>query len=569
VRAWARLAAGADDPTVRGALLNAWLNDPHEDTWEYAGRWCTPADVLAAAVDPARPAASRAALGAYCVRTGLVPDNPVERAVFFVLTGDQERYQAADPDGTLLAGAYRNAAEPTREALRHTVVGAGELDLVRVIADRPGRVLTAAEADYLARQLADAGEWPRLWRLVPAMPLAEAVRAARRFTEWRPDDEAGQAFLLRLAGTDPEVLTAPEAVTRIRNPYTSSFSFAPDGTEIAVRYRRGTKVFALPGGKLIGNHSGSGYHNLMALGGATIVYNDGPTAGYPVVRRALGSPAETLIFDAPGANFGRTPDGFVIDHRNVVYFGRAEGSWTRTIGGPLSISSSTAAKAMVAADPTSGNLAFRVFDEAGRVLVLVDADLRVLASAPLDGPISGTFCGPERLLMWQWGDGRRVELWQRDGTTLVRTARTDLTVYMTPAVGPGRVAIRGPEGLVWLDAGTLTPAAGPPGFPATDSRMVKFSADGSLLAVVTDRGLDVHDLPLRHLAALTRAPLSQAPLTDLETVAALEERRLTPQVGEVVSLLRAGLAYRFGAEVALGSGTPVPGGADDIALGGR
>jgi hypothetical protein len=571
VRAWERLAAEAHDHTVRNVLLAAWLADPHEDTWEHVGRWCTPADVHAAAVDPARTAGSRAALGAYCTRNGLVPDNPVERAVFYVLTGDQERYQAADPDGTLLAGAYRNAAEATREALRHTMVGAGELDLVRVIADRPDRPLTAAEAGYLARQLADAGEWARLWRLVPAMPLAAAMGAARRFIDWRPDDDAGRAYLTHLARTDPDVLAAlgAAAVTLIRNLSTTTFSFAPDGTEIAVRHRRGTKVFALPGGDLVATHPGSGYHNVTALGGATIVYTDGPKADYPVIRRAPDRPAETLIFDAPGAKYGRTSDGFVVDHRNVVYFGRASGPWTRTVGGPLSIASRTAARSMIAADPVSGNLAFRVFDDGGRDLVLVDAELRVLASSSLDGPGSGAFCGPEQLVLWHWGEGSRLELWQRDGSDLVRTAGTALTVYMTPAVAPGRVVVRRTEGLVWLDSATLTPVAAPPGFPAVDSSKASFSPDGTLLAVATDRGVDVHDLPMHQLTELTRTPLSQARLTDLETVAALAERQLTPGVGEVLALLRAGLEYRFGAEVALGPGTRVAGGADDIALGGR
>ena len=568
VRAWTRLAAEARDRTVREVLLAAWLGDPHEDTWEHVSRWCTPADVLAAAVDPARTAGSRAALGAYCTRNGLVPDNPVERVVFYVLTGDQERYQATDPDGTLLAGAYRNANEATREALRHTVVGVGDLDLVRVIADRPDRTLTVAEADYLARQLADEGEWERLWRLVPAMPLAGAVRAARRFTDWRPDDDAGRAFLTLLAGTDPDVLAAPEAAASwIRNAWTGSFSFTPDGSAIAVRYRRGTKVFALPGGKLLVNHPGSGYHNLMALDGGTILYLGPPRAEYPVVRRAPGRAAETLIFDAPGARCGRTPDGFVVDHRNVLYFGRAEGPWTRTVGGPLSISSSTAAKSMIAADPVSGNLAFRVYDD-GRDLVLVDADLRVLASCPLDGPADGAFCGPERLVLWQWGGDRCVELWQRDGTDLVRTARTALTVYMRPAVAPGRVVVRSAEGLVWLDPGTLVPVAAPPGCPAIDASVASFSPDGSLLGVVTERGLEVHDLSLYQLAELIRTPLSQARLTDLETVAMMEKRQLTGRLAAVVALLRAGLEHRFGAEVALGAGTHVAGDADDIALGG-
>jgi hypothetical protein len=50
---------------------------------------------------------------------------------------------------------YHSAAEKTREALRHTMIGRGELDLVRVIADRAGRSPTADEAEYVTGRTPD------------------------------------------------------------------------------------------------------------------------------------------------------------------------------------------------------------------------------------------------------------------------------------------------------------------------------------------------------------------------------------------------------------------------------
>src|SRR5262249_44283101 len=112
--------------------------------------------VFAAAVDPARDAGSRAALGAFCARHGMSPDDDVRQVLFYALTGQHERLRAADSGGTLLAVAYLAAAPPTRAALR------------------------AALAD-LACQLAARGDWERLWRLVRDLPLAEAVAAMPHF----------------------------------------------------------------------------------------------------------------------------------------------------------------------------------------------------------------------------------------------------------------------------------------------------------------------------------------------------------------------------------------------------
>src|SRR5688572_15648311 len=119
-RAWRALTGAAErgDEAAIEVVWLGWLRDPAEELWEFVSRWRTPADVLATAVDPGRSAESRAAIEMFCLRRDLVPDNDVDRALFFVLTGHHERYEALDPDGALLAAAYRGASDATREALR-------------------------------------------------------------------------------------------------------------------------------------------------------------------------------------------------------------------------------------------------------------------------------------------------------------------------------------------------------------------------------------------------------------------------------------------------------------------
>ena len=540
-----------------------------EVCWQDKVSWIfVPEVVLAAAVNPALDAGVRAGVGEFCARHDVAPENTVDRVVFFVLTGQHEQYQALDPDGSLLSSAYRGADEPTREALRQAVVSSGELDLVRVVADRPDRTLTAPEAEYLTASLAGAGQWDRLWRLVPAMPLPSAVLAARRFTDWRPADDLARAFLARLAKADPDLLTV-SATTRFKaGAFPQALSFAPDGTELAVTAEAGTKVFSLPGGRQIAHYSGRTQLHVLALGDGVVVYTGHKIGGsYPLVRRTPGGRTESLLDDAASARIGRTPGGFVVAQYSGLFYGSASG-W-RPATRPK-IGAATSAHSLIAAEPASGNLAFRVYDHDKRHLALVDSRRKVLARKPVDGPLDGGFCGPDRLVLWQWGDGRAVEVWRLDGRNLVQAAKIGLGEYMTPVVVPARdrVVVRGGGGLRWLDADTLTPVEAPPGLSSIECQHLAFSQDGGLAAVSTSNGVEVHDLGLRELAELAGRPLSQARVADLETVTRLGKQALTPAAEQVLELVSAALEYRFGGEIALGSGTRDLTREDDIALGG-
>ncbi|MGN9907596.1 hypothetical protein ACTMTJ_08600 [Phytohabitans sp. LJ34] len=591
-RAWERLADASQsrDDFSAAALHEAWLADPREDTWGYVGRWCTPADMFAATVDPDRGAESRAAIGGYCVEHDLVPDNPVERALFFVLTGQHERHQALDLDGTLLAAVYRGATEATREVLRETMVELGELNLVRVIADRPDRVLTGAEADYLARQVADAGDWERLWRLVPVMPLASAVRTARLFPHWRPDDGVGRDFFARLAGTSPDAIIAlgQAAVTSLkpwyhrRDRWKGAPSFAPDNSEIAVR---GT-LFTLPRGHVVASYETRTQE--LALGNATIVHVAyvrpyGPT----VIRNAPGRAPETLLRGLNSLHIGSTRGGFVVGAQDKLWFGSATRSWSRVARVEWPADVATSEKTLLAADPGSGNLAFHVGngdegdDGYTEGLALVDASGQLLARAKLDDDFGHVhaFYGPDQVLVESLGS--RLSLWRRDGSDLVQAAAAEIDASVVAPVPARNLLVVRREGkpelellteasrLAWLDASTLVEVDPPAGFPVLDGRLASFSPDGSLVAVQVENSIEVHDLALHQLADLAAGSLSQGRVADLEAAAELRKRKVAPHLSPAVELLHAGLAYRFATDIALGAGTRIAGGASDIALGGQ
>jgi hypothetical protein len=216
-RAWQilRNAADAGDQKAIEAVWRAWLRYRDEERWELLSRWRIPQDlaeaVLAAAVEPYRNAAARAALGEFCARHDLVPDDPVRRVLFFTMTGQHAQHRAADPDGSLLATAYQAADRPARGALRKALAGAGDLDVVRVIAGAGSRVadMRAEERDYLVGQLAGRRDWPGLWRLARDLPVVEAVAALWLIDErWRPDRQHDRDLFGLLSGIGGDVVRA-------------------------------------------------------------------------------------------------------------------------------------------------------------------------------------------------------------------------------------------------------------------------------------------------------------------------------------------------------------------------
>jgi hypothetical protein len=574
VRAWKRLAK--DD-----VVGDVWLDDPREDTWPYARAVLTPADVLAAAVDPDRDAEARAAIGDYCLRNELLPEHEADRVVFFMLTGDHERFQATDPDGTVLAGAYQHAAERTRAALRATVVEAGDLDLVWVITNRPGGEMTAEEASYLASQLAAAGEWARLWRAIPAMPLVAAMAAAHRFEDWRPDSDTGQAYLARLLAAGPDLLTAhaQTVVTTVSTAVAREVSFAPDGSEIVVGYERGAAVHTLPGAEVT-DYLGArpdepsakpwygtlspGYRDLYALGGGAVVYRSGDEPG-SVIHRVPGRHARTMLTDTGQLGVARAPGGFVGLKDRTVYFATRTGIWTWTAPFAVPGVGKDVRPRLVCAEPVSGQLAFCAADGNGVDFLLLDRELRLLARRWFPGVADAAFCGPDRIVMWDGDTTRHLTVWRRAGTSIVPEAAAD-SHHGEPAVGPGLVVVPGPDGPVWLDPDTLAPTTACADLPSAHRTV--FSADGTLVATVTSAGVDVHDMLLRRFSDLASWRLSTASPADLRAVALLGKRTRTPLVAEAVALVRAGLEHRFGHDVAIGDGVAVAAVGDDIALGG-
>jgi hypothetical protein len=603
-RAWHVLMAGGDggDQNAAEAVWQAWLDELDEERWQVLARWREPGAlaeaVFGTAVDPDRPASSRAAIGAFCAGHGLAPGDDVQRAVFFVLTGRPEQHRALDPDGGALAAAYREAAAPTRAALREAIADAGELDLLRVVAgsDEPARIarLATAEREYLADQLARRGDWERLWRLICAAPLPEAAAAARLLPDGQPGEAAARRLARRLAAAEPVAVAVglamlrKAAVTQLTHEQkVVCGSFAADGSRVVIcspnsgpSYSRwaGIRVFPLPGynpaDRIIG--VGTLYRGaVLDLGPDRLVVEDrtgsyrltGFYSGQPVLLSRGHQPYPSNEEPYPFRPLIRLDGGFVTSaDGTALLIGRPP---AETVGQvtPGELGLPWADCWPLASDPGSGRLAVR----GGGELAVLDASLGVIARGPDPGQTDeAAFTGAGRLVT---ASITGLTSWRLEGRALVREASADgWFSHLTALPGHGQVAALGPRSfgqpafrLTVFDAGDLSVADEPAGPAGKRANCVWGSPDGNLIAAAYGDGtVLVHDWVFRRAARVADRTIAEMLPADLAAVAAAHDRDPEPQVREALRLLRACLYYRFGTEVAVGR--TVTAGPDDIAL---
>ena len=166
----------------------------------------------------AREAARR---GGYC------PREEEQRALFFFLTGQWERYEGLDFDQRLLRAAYAAADERVRRRVRETLRAAGRTEFLTVIAgkgyDARAAEMGPEELDLLMGTLVANAEWPELWDLVCEVDFCRSAGIVETLhgAGWRPEDgESGALFgsLVSLVEEGDGLPASAEALRRLFPP---------------------------------------------------------------------------------------------------------------------------------------------------------------------------------------------------------------------------------------------------------------------------------------------------------------------------------------------------------------
>jgi hypothetical protein len=561
-------------------------------------------------------------LAAWCAEHGLAPADPARRAAFFMLTGQHAQYRAADPDGSVLALAYRAAADEERERLRAAMAASGDLDAARVVARTSTsgrRSVTTTEATYLVTQLAARRDWDGLWRLAQDLPLAAAVAAAAVAVadRWQPASRPDQAVFALLAQADPRLidrsrsaLLAPVAIPAVSKDGIVTCSMSPDGRQLAVLTwdtqidGSALDVIGLPGCAVSEQYDLGRYADrVLHLGDAIIAWvTPAPSrpSGSSVLIRCAAGTAEELFPDekSPAGRHVRVvtvqpwPGGFVALLAEVstpsdawLRFCSSSGQVIRDVR--LASIGLPADALLLAADPGSCRLAFCSRVSVRGRLYIVQAD--PAGEPQLAGSAvhwtdfhAGCFAGPDRLITWTATSIPIVRSWCLDRGTPQLEAQQPAG----PVEPGGRlrepvavrdsamVAVTGRTTVRLLDADTLETLARIDGVAGLGGSS-RPGPQGQLIAAPSGRYLGIHTsdgVSLADLAAVTLACRPLSALTPADAVRAaglLGDPATAPEARRFLELLAEVLAARLADEVALG--VPVTGGGaipqpDDVGL---
>jgi len=651
---WAarRLVRAGDrgDVHATDALWDLWLGQPSDELWTALSRWRRPRTgggrslvalgepaaasvVVDAACQVGHPVADTAralilagrqdlvdavcavvmsteddGLTRLCLEHHLAPADPRQGAVFFLLTGQGERYRLADPDHSLLALAYQAAGDSERSRIRAEV--AGEPDLVRVLADavrrdRMARV-TGQEAGYLIDALATRRDWPALWALARDLPVMDAVKAAHRFHGWRPEgpDEPLFSTLIRVDRVQlarshsavAEPWTGPWTTLVSTGSDVADGSFAPDG-RLAALCRRSVEVFAPPfrgEPQRVERPPALGQPAVLALDHGLVILAGMDEKGSGFITRGGHERYATRYRTSPVvAGLARTAAGFVAltsDRSGRLRLRlQPEDGRDFLIPAPLFLNLGTqlgmsALKVplrwwTVATEPDSGRIA--VAGDGLYVAELAGDRLRPLAAAPFGagpGPRLA-FSGPDRLIGLD--HLRRLRVWRLAGNEVLVVAERQLEEVSggnfpvdLPVAGMIAVIDRADdsarERVCYLDRETLADVPTPRRLADLFPMCLFASPDGATLAVGGQGFVEVGDPGCAPaVVALADRPLAATSPADLYAVTAqLSRIRPDAPARPFLELLRACLTHRFGVDFAIGEAGSVGVRGDDIALGG-
>ncbi len=148
---------------------------------------------------------------------GYLPADLPQRALFFFITEQLERYESLDFDHSLLRAIY-DAAEPAlRERINSRLRRAGRPGYLNILVggDESSRLrqMSTTEIELMLQLLQSDRQWSRLWGLALKLPLAYALRALRALQSagWQPPDEEEQAVFRRIVSLSDEATLAASA----------------------------------------------------------------------------------------------------------------------------------------------------------------------------------------------------------------------------------------------------------------------------------------------------------------------------------------------------------------------
>ncbi|MFI0485635.1 hypothetical protein [Actinomadura sp. 9N215] len=552
----------------------------------------------------------------------VAPQEPADRAAYLTLIGQDAQRQAMDPDGSLLALAYRAAATDVRERLRAATASEGDADMVRVLitGERRDRIaqISGTELDYLGRHLAEHDRWDELRRLALDLPLAEAAQAARLLPADQRTDLPSD-----LTESSPELLRATidrlprEKMISHRHEGWVQASFSPDGSELAVHLvvgranstgKKHVENIRIATGEVTLCHREyqdntrvlprvRKYNSILHLGDE-IVLRETKRKGVTIKRRAIirvhpveqRMPLEGLELMSDPA---RTSTGLVaVTSAGLVFIDRGSTHQRHVAVPRLGEAVRMSIKDAILSSPgghpepsritTSPNHGLIAISGEYRILVL-DEQGTILHEKPVSPAAPSGYAKKAPGIRWMsFLDPDSLAVLDDDGDWAVWRFSTSSTIRPKPEAAKGWRGIEALRGTPLDERFAralgdddhhlfLTPDPSAPK-PPGERRLHAVSPYADTIAVSTPNNffprsdLEVHSPHLPVARELLETPLLHTTPLHWERARKLRPRIGDPEVREALTLFESCLRHRFANEIALGTSPISPGTPDDISI---
>jgi WD40 repeat protein len=184
------------------------------------------------------------------IKSGIEPPLPEQKALFYFLTEQFDKYDALDFDYRMLRTWYRTEDTNLRRRITERVRKAGKVGYIQILTSgelelRNGE-LSPDELGVLLRILVSNNEWARLWELVFELPLGWSIAAYRQLLRsgWQPTGSHERELFESLRSHGAEALHLPSEAekafpsalqrARLRAPgRVNEVAFAPDAPVLA------------------------------------------------------------------------------------------------------------------------------------------------------------------------------------------------------------------------------------------------------------------------------------------------------------------------------------------------
>ncbi len=181
-----------------------------------------------------------------------LPSTPARQALFFMLTGQYEKYACLDFDQRLLRVIYDTSTEDLRQKIARQIQQSGRVDFLSVMAgmDYQARAgdLTEDEIKILINMLVERKEWGKIWVLTRELPLSWSIKLLRVLSQagWKPDTTEEHDLFQQLVelisqpiASEPEEIqkSIPPAVYRSwlnSSGRINDIAFSPNHSQVAI-----------------------------------------------------------------------------------------------------------------------------------------------------------------------------------------------------------------------------------------------------------------------------------------------------------------------------------------------